>query len=330
VAASTDSPVERAYRELDSVLGDLLAEYAGEETQVVLVSDHGGGRMRGQVSLSRALEEGGFLTRVGRRRGGALGRARRVVRRVLPQRWKVRLWSLAGERFRMDMAQRLRGSQVVDVDWSRTVAFAWGSSGFVQVNMQGREPQGCVAPEARDQVLAEVEAYLRTLRDPATGEAVVGEIQRAEEIFSEPRVGYCPDLLAEGAGEEYSVMPWWEGGGGCDPQAPVCHFETREDTPRGVTANHRSWGVLATSGPAVRAGAEVPELGLADVAPALLYLAGAAIPEGLDGRLDRRLWDTGEEPAGQARSEVAAGEVEAYSEEEEAAVERRLADLGYM
>lgn len=330
VAASTGSPVERAYRDLDAVLADVLAEYVGDDTQVILVSDHGGGRMLGQVSLSRALEAGGFLVRTARRRAGALGRLRRIARQVLPHRLKVRLWSLAGERFRLEMAQRLRASQVAGVAWERTVAFSWGSSGFVQVNLQGREPSGCVAPGDRDRVLTEISDYLRTLRDPATGQPVIGAIHRAEEIFAAPRVGYCPDLLVEGAGEEYSVMPWWEGGGGSDPEAPVCHFSTRADTPRGVTANHRSWGVLATAGPAVAPGASVPELGLADLAPALLYLAGAPLPADLDGRLERRLWNTGEEPVAGASSAVLAGPEPTYSAEEEAAVERRLADLGYM
>jgi predicted AlkP superfamily phosphohydrolase/phosphomutase len=340
LAASSGSEVEQAYRALDGVLGELLAAYTDESTQIVLVSDHGGGRMIGQVSLNRALEEGGFLVRAPRR-----GSVRTALRRALPPRIKTRLWGLAGERLRADLAQRLRADlaqrlradHIAGVDWSRTTAFAWGSQGDVQVNLRGREAQGCVAPEDRERVLAEVAAFLRTLQDPSTGAPVIGEIRRAEEIFREPRVGYPPDLLVEGAGGEWGVMPWWERGGEHQPGS-VHRFAAGPDAPLHITANHRPWGVLATCGPAVRAGTPVPELGLADLAPALLYLADAPIPEGLDGRLERRLWDTGREPIkgqgsrveGQGSAEASQFPAPAYSAAEQAEVEQRLADLGYM
>jgi predicted AlkP superfamily phosphohydrolase/phosphomutase len=326
VAAARGTAVEQVYRELDAGLGELLEEYTDEQTNVVLVSDHGGGPMRGQVSLAAALEAGGFLVRLTHPRSGGRRGLRGVAHRLLPRQVKGWLWSRAGERVRAEMAERLETGKVGKVDWARSTAFPWGSSGFVQVNLRGRQEQGKVAPEDKEKVLEEVEACLREVRDPVTGEAVGGERYRGEELYKWPRVGYLPDLLVED--NEYSFGSFWEN------REPVRNIEAEGEAYRGVTANHRPEGILATWGPAAQGEAQAgkPVLRMVDVAPALLYLAGVAIPEGLEGRLAREWWDTGEEPLRQAQGEAVLQEApgEAYSEQEQAAVEERLRDLGYM
>ncbi len=325
LARSHGSLVEEVYRELDALLGEMLEAYADENTQVVLISDHGGGVMRGQVSLARALEEGGFLVREETSRRGDRGGVRGLAHRWLPRQVKAWIWSRKGLEFRREMAGRRQAALTEGVDWSRTRAFPWGSSGFVQVNVKGRQPEGCVAPEDRDRILQEVEAYLRELQDPRTGAAVLDRMERGEALYQEPRVGYAPDLVVEDT--EYAVLPHW------DQRRAVGNIGEAGERYKGITANHRPDGVLVTSGPAVQAGVGVPGLMMADLAPALLYLAGVAIPEGLDGRIAQELWNTGAAPEGQTAGQTMSAPTTAttpYNEQERAAVEARLRDLGYM
>lgn len=327
LAAETGSPVQEVYQEVDGILGDLLECYADPNTQVLLVSDHGGGPMQGEVSLARALEAGGFLVRRRASPARREGRSalRRLVRRVLPRRLRAAIWQRGGLEWRREVGERLRAALVAEVDWEKTRAFPWGSSGFVQVNVKERQPQGCVHLRDRERVLEEVEACLRELRDPVTGVAPLGPMRRGEELYREPRVGYVPDLVVEDT--DYAVLPHWEA------EAAVSNLAEEEEPYRGVTANHRPEGLLATWGPAVRAASTVPSLGMCDVAPTLLYLAGVAVPQGLDGRVARELWDTGAEPESRAATSpalVPSAAGSPYSREEEAAVEQRLRDLGYM
>ncbi|HEY3398409.1 MAG TPA: alkaline phosphatase family protein [Armatimonadota bacterium] len=331
IVAQGGSAVEAVYRHLDGVLGELLERYTDDDTNVIIFSDHGGGGMKGHLSLAQALEQGGFIVRQSRRRADLLTEMRRTARRMLPRQMKAKLWAMAGGEVRENMAHRLRAGLVADVDWSRTRAFPWGSSGFVQVNLQGRQPQGCVPSAEYDQVRAEVIQYLSEFRDPHTGQPIVGFLKRGEEAFGEPRVGYCPDVVAEGAGHEYAVMPQWEGWG-ADWKSGLRMIGPGETRLRGVTANHRPWGILYAGGPAVRAGASVPPLRMVDVAPTIMYLAGEPVPRGLDGRVARELWDTGVDPGDQEEMEATTPGAESapYSEAEQAAVESRLRDLGYM
>ncbi len=331
VAADIDGTVARVYRHLDGLLGDLLERYTDEETNVVLFSDHGGGGMRGSLSLAQALEEGGFLQRSSARRETAANRLRQLGGRLLPRSWKSRFWALAGSRRREQAVRLLQSAWVANVDWSRTKVFPWGSAGFLQVNQQGRESQGCVAPGDAERVLDDVAAYLRSLCDPTTGEAVLGAVWRGEELFHAPPVGYAPDLLAEGKDHEYAVMPIWAGWG---PEAPhgLRLVTPGERDQRGVTASHRLHGVLATAGPAVRPGAPVPDLGMVDIGATLLYLAGEPLPADLDGQVARSLWDTGRDPETQAPTTSTSTSAPAtpYTSAEQEAVEERLRDLGYM
>jgi predicted AlkP superfamily phosphohydrolase/phosphomutase len=330
LAASSGSAVERTYRDVDDLLGDLLAEYADEQTEIILVSDHGGGRLLGQVTLGNALAEAGFLVRRPRPPAAPLTSALKTVRRWMPPGMRAHVQRVVGAKVRLAVGDRMREGLGADVDWSRSVAFPWGSGGFVQVNLRGREAQGCVAPGDREKVLSDVEACLRDLRDPVTGQPAMGDLLRSETVYPAAPAGRAPDLLAVGAGDEYGVASWWLGDG--DAGGSVTHFGRWRDCPRSVTGTHRPWGVLATCGPSVKPGAVVPEMRLEDVAPALLYLAGVPIPEGLDGQLQRSLWDTGDEPQtqGQTPAVLPPEPASPYTGEEEAAVKRRLEDLGYM
>src|SRR5262249_18100322 len=78
-----DSTVAEAYRILDASLGRLL-ERADDETNVLVVSDHGGGELRGVVNLNAWLAGQGYLAYAengsnggGARRGFAWRRERR-------------------------------------------------------------------------------------------------------------------------------------------------------------------------------------------------------------------------------------------------------------
>jgi predicted AlkP superfamily phosphohydrolase/phosphomutase len=324
LAASTGSPVEEVYRELDTLLGELLERYADENTQVVLISDHGGGPVTGQVSLAAALEEGGFLVRPSQKRTEGRRGLRLLANRLLPRGVKARIWSLLGGQKRWEMEAQLRALRTGKVDWEHSVAFPWSSSGFIQVNIRGRQPRGCVDPADRDRVLDDVEACLRAVRDPVTGAAPLDKMYRGEAIYKEPRVGYMPDLVVDDT--DYVPKPYWEN------REVVRNLAAQGPGYTGLTGDHRPEGILATCGPAVRAGTPLPPLGMADVAPALLYLAGVPIPDGLDGQLASSVWDTGAAVERQAAQslDAAATVVTPYSDQEQAAVEERLRDLGYM
>lgn len=73
---------------------------------------------------------------------------------------------------------------------------------------------------------------------------------------------------------------------------------------------------------------------LMDVAPTVVHLTGALVPEESDGTVLLELFEPGAEPRRRdvryAPAGIGAEEGEAYSAEEQALIEKQLRDLGYL
>ena len=146
--------IESIYQELDEVVGHTL-DRIGDETSLVVMSDHGFGSWRRVFHLNNWLEENGYL--------------------VLK-----------------DPDRRTPGIYRA-VDWTRTRAYGLGLNGLF-VNMQGRERDGIVPPDEREALLEEIIEKLRATVDPGTGELAVTEVWRREQYRDRGHLEIGPDV----------------------------------------------------------------------------------------------------------------------------------------
>src|SRR5206468_3541662 len=98
-------------------------------------------------------------------------------------------------------ASRLKMSEFAGfVDWKRTRAYQVAEAGRgVNLHVRGREPLGMIPPSGPEyeRLRDEIIARLRALRDPKTGETVVDQVWKKEEVYSGPYLGDAPDILIE-------------------------------------------------------------------------------------------------------------------------------------
>src|ERR1700676_2353478 len=81
------------------------------------------------------------------------------------------------------------------VDWSRTQAYSMGLNG-VYLNLQGREPQGTVAPGVEaDAVLQKLAAKMQDARDPDTGKPMIGGVTLSHRDFHGGMLDAAPDII---------------------------------------------------------------------------------------------------------------------------------------
>ena len=214
------------------------------------------------------------------------------------------------------------------IDWSRTKAYAQGNFGQIFLNLKGRQPQGCVAPEDARPLLDDLKAGLKAIPHPETGDPLVERVYERDELYQGPHAHLAPDLTVVLADWRYRTIGLHD-------------FTTnRVISPAfGPTGDHRMEGVFIARGPALRPGAALPpDASLLDIAPTVLHLLGVPVPGEMDGRVLTEILDpefvpasapTGPTPEGPV---AATGEpvAVAYSEEEDAAIQQRLADLGYL
>jgi predicted AlkP superfamily phosphohydrolase/phosphomutase len=151
-------------------------------------------------------------------------------------------------------------------------AFAIPSFGHgqVRVNLRGRERAGIVDPADYDAVLARVAGLVAEMRNPRTGKPLAGRVwrSRASGLERDPKLPVA-DLVVVWEGEPSEAADCGELG----RIGPV---------PFHHSGSHVPEGFLLVSGPGIAAGAR-PGGSVLDVGPTLLRLAGAPVPDGLDG-----------------------------------------------
>src|SRR5215471_1263129 len=80
------------------------------------------------------------------------------------------------------------------VDWSRTQAYAVGLNGLY-LNLEGREPQGIVAPERADAIIQKLIEKLSVARDPDSGKPMIGGLTVTRREFHGDMLDKAPDIL---------------------------------------------------------------------------------------------------------------------------------------
>ena len=323
-----DSRVADVYRILDGVV-DALSGLGGDDANVMLVSDHGGGSLAGVVNLNAWLAREGFLAYAddvgirsdeGRRR---LVHRMHQAQRALPAPVRARIRRrLPGLR---DWALERREYSVVD--WPRTRAFSYGTFGNIVVNLRGREAFGVVEPDDYESVRSEIVERLLELRSPE-GERIVASVHRREDLFAGACLEQLPDLVVEF--EEYA----WLGKGTLTYRTDDLWDEITVDGSReSYVGSHRHEGVFALRGPAARPGRL--QARIEDVAPTILYLLGEAVPPEFEGRvlteaIHEELLDERPPEYAQEGASVAIGKRATHNDEATDEVEARLRSLGYV
>ncbi|WP_283403955.1 alkaline phosphatase family protein [Halorubrum sp. DM2] len=307
------------YRELDAVLGEVMAYCDRLDATLYVVSDHGFGPVSRIVNVNRALADAGLLTPkepTGLR--AALSRTGMTKSRVLSALARIgvddktlveRLPASVVDR----AARTVPGDHALyDVDSERTRAFLHGL-GSVYVNDTDRFEDGAVDPADRDRVKADVMAALSALTDPETGDPVLS-VHDGDDL--NPEDEFAPDVVVEGV-EGYHVKP------GLADEAVV--------DADGIAGYHRPEGVFFARGPSIAAGATVEGASVVDVTPTLLHGLGEPVPTAAQGRVLSEAFEPGSPPATREvtrldrRGSAAATDGPGSDE----AVEERLRGLGY-
>lgn len=317
------------YQALDDVLGDVV-ERCGPDTTCFVFSDHGAGPAHGTVFLNRWLASRGWLhlkRDAPTRAASWLAKTDLPLRsyRLLANMGLGQLATLVPKKLRSQALQSFHSTHTID--WSRTRAYATGYFGQIFINLQGRQPAGIVAPGSEyEDLVAQILAGLRSLRHPHTGELLITDLHRREELLHGPYLEQSADILfslqhylydsAEKFGLESTSL------------LGISEYEN--------SGTHRPAGMLAVAGPGVAARGRLAPIQAADLLPTVLALAGLPVPQHLDGSVVRAALDdaTVQQMTYQAADAPAEAAHSSDTPQMDAAeqhqLEARLRDLGYL
>ncbi len=155
--------LDEHYEACDRVVGEAL-EAAGDDTLVLVVSDHGFTSFQRQFHLNRWLVDQGLLVLApGADLNGASDGA-------------------------------TEGAPFAGVDWDRTRAYALGLAGIF-LNVRGRESRGIVAPDEAPQLARALAERLTGLPDPARDRTAVARAHVAGDLYQGPHLADAPDVF---------------------------------------------------------------------------------------------------------------------------------------
>lgn len=147
------------------------------------------------------------------------------------------------------------------------------AEGLVRINLKGREANGMVAPADYEAVCDQITHMLSRLKDGRTGTALVRKVVRtrryAAEDQDDPKLPPA-DLVVFWQDKPTDVVDSPELG----RIGPVAYNRT---------GGHRPRGFVIAQGPGIACGSDLPAGESVDLAPTILTLLGATIPQFFDG-----------------------------------------------
>jgi predicted AlkP superfamily phosphohydrolase/phosphomutase len=267
------------YTACDRAIGRLI-EAAGEDTPVMVFSLIG---MADNTSRTDLLPT--MLARIlAGDRGAAADherlRAAKLLRRAVPLSWRHAFKAALplGLQDRLSTFWRTGRS-----DWSKTRALSLTADvhGYVRINVRGREAQGIVEPGAEyDRVCAEIAEGLRSFVDSDTGEDVVAEVARIDELFPPGgRRDALPDLIVRWAPSPCAATRSIE-----SPRFGTIPWPTPGKNPNGRSGNHTAEGFLFAAGDGIPPASSLgPEAHILDLPPTILEILGVEPPAYMTG-----------------------------------------------
>ena len=197
------------------------------------------------------------------------------------------------------------------INWAESKA--WGDGGYygrLFLNVEGREPNGVVRQQDVEALKQDLISKLESMLGPQ-GERLNNRVFRPEEIYTKS-ANVSPDLIV------YFGDLHWRSVGSVGHDS--IYTETNDTGPD--DANHAQFGIFIMNDIGTPAAAPGERIGLSlyDIAPTVLASLGVPVPPGV-GRNRLIPLEAEADPLTTTN---------AYTEEEEEELARRLEDLGYL
>jgi predicted AlkP superfamily phosphohydrolase/phosphomutase len=304
------------FQTIDENIGQLVS-MAGEDTNFIVMSDHGFGPVEKIVYINKWLESKGYIKIVDSATNQIFLTAMRLFKQM--DIFKLRRYLFSAEK-RINLSS---WGQNVSVDWPQTRAYMpmGTESSNIFLNVKGREQAGCIAPQQYQETKKQLRSLFETFRDVDGDRAIVKKVYCREDISSDDSE-LIPDLVIEPA-DGYLFNR------GLDSSAVFCvpHFG------KDVVGCHRRQGIYVLNGPAFKSLGSGPEASIVDLPITILSLMGVSPPDYFDGSvmnfaLEKPL--PGKQQASMGETEAKDRHPEAYSQADEKVLEKRLKDLGYL
>lgn len=247
------------WEKVDNMLGKFIT-LAGDDVNIVIISDHGFGPHNQCFNLSGWLIQKGYM-KVKTSEAKAYSRFLRIIprhrlRKIIPRF----LFELARKKMKPNFLD------CIDLEASKAIALGHtGPVGAIYINVD--KSDGEAYQSLREDIISNLKELGKEIGKPI-------EIHKAEEIYSGDKICNAPDLIFTIDNwncliEEQSLDNWF--------------FREIPYSPN-LTGSHRMDGIFIAKGPDIIS-SSIEQANLIDIAPTLLYMYGINAPDDVDGKV---------------------------------------------
>ncbi|MFX0198701.1 MAG: alkaline phosphatase family protein [Candidatus Hodarchaeota archaeon] len=323
--------VEDFWQHLDDAVGELLKS-VDENTTVIVISDHGFGPQCETFYINQWLCQRGYLTlKAGKdqRRlvsNFLLGQALKTARNVL----KHFTVPAVARRFAPKVLKRTLQPEIPFesmlelIDWSRTQAYSpihTSVFGTIYVNLHGREGQGSVDryeyEKLRDRLIGDFHSLNKEIPNFQV------KVFKREDVYQGSYLDHAPDMV-------YVINDFRCVSRSSLGKGPV--FETRS-LGDNYSGTHRLEGIFVAKGPQIKRGHWLGQAEIVDIVPTVLHILNTPIPDDIDGKVLKDIFQPNSELARRDIDLVNASSMQVTRKPKEfldKSVWKRLEGLGYL
>jgi len=278
------NPLLKYYKEVDKTLGKIL-KLIDEDTILLLMSDHGQGSLHKFVNLNMFLIKEGYM----KIKKNPLSKIKYFFFKLgfTPKNLYELLRKIGMERYASDRISSKTKLSILnkflfstsDIDWSKTKAFSSGVTGSITINLDGRQPDGCVSSIKYESLVNEIVKKLNNLNDNDNNKKIIKKVYRKDEIYKGAYLDQAPDIVA--IPEEYYEFFGMHG----------FTFNKMLVKTFGNSGSHRENGIFMAFGRGIKNNYEVKDANILDITPTVLYIMGISQPDYMDGKVISDIFD---------------------------------------
>jgi len=272
--------ISNFYKKFDKILGEIL-EKMDDDTTIILLSDHGFGRLKKVIFVNNLLLNMNMLALKQR----PLTKLKRLcLHYYINAETFLKIGEKMGIKIKGAAIENKKGQQIAnriflskdDVDWEKTKAFSIGVGGNIYINLNGREPKGKVSLKEYNELKEFLVHTMQNLKDPETDKKIIERVYRKEELHLGKFSDLAPDI---------SILP----SKGYFPMYKEHFISPSFLMNSSVSGGHTPYGVFMIKGKEIKNGIKIPEMAIWDVPAIILNIFGVDHSY-MDGRIPNDLF----------------------------------------
>jgi predicted AlkP superfamily phosphohydrolase/phosphomutase len=282
------------YQKIDKTIGNFLNQ-TDNNTNVIIMSDHGFGPLKGEIYLNTYFMNNGMLNfkspltywliKLGLTQQSLASRFEQLQKTPI-----VRFINFVLEKFGLKTRLGTTSPVALDsidlsgltnigkifpyltydyINFSKTKIYAENFGGGIYLNVKGRDSLGMINQEDYKKIVLETMKDLSELKN-SKGEKLFENVYAREDLYNGPYVDNAPDIIVESESNGYDTVGW-------------LGYNTLISSNDIKSGNHRKNGMIILWGKNFSRGI-IENASIIDIAPTILKVIDLKIPEDMDGK----------------------------------------------